>query len=99
LAVAFTEDLSADFYVLKSAGGLADPATFGGATVPVFFDNEYLMAHDMVSTTNPVARALASDFDSSDVGSTITISGLAYTIRDVQPLDDGTEVLLQLEKQ
>ena len=91
----FTEDLSAFF----DTDGFAVDATLGAATIQVIFDNEHRLAHDMVSTTNPVAWAKASDVDSSDVGSTIAISGVSYTIRDVQPVDDGAVVILQLEKQ
>jgi hypothetical protein len=90
----FTEDLDVFF----NTSEFALDATLGAATIQVIFDNEHRMAHDMVSTTNPVALAKAADVDSGDVGSTITISGTAYTIRDVQSQDDGSVVLLQLER-
>ena len=91
----FTEDLSAFFDTDEHALD----ATLGAATIQVIFDNEHRLAHDMVSTTNPVAWAKASDVDSGDVGSTIAISSVNYTIRDVQPMDDGAVVIVQLEKQ
>lgn len=91
----FTEDLSVFFNTNEHAL----PATFGGSTIPVIFDNEHRLTHDMVSTTNPMCWAKASDVDSSDVGSTIVIAGVSYTIRDVQPQDDGAVVIVQLEKQ
>jgi len=91
----FTEDLTVFFNTAEHAVS----ATLGAATIPVIFDNEHRLAHDMVSTTNPVAWAKASDVDSGDVNSTITINGTAYTIRDVQPQDDGAVVLVQLEAQ
>lgn len=93
--MAFTEDLDA-MYVLKSAGGLADPATHAAATKPVYFDNAYLEQLG-VAGTNPVARGLATDFDTGDIGTSIVIGGVTYTIRGVEPIDDGAEVLLQLE--
>jgi len=91
----FTEDLSA-FYVLKSAGGLADPATHASATKPVFFDQGYLEQLG-VAGTNPNARAKASDFAVGDIGTSIVIGGVTYTIRGREKIDDGAEVLLQLE--
>jgi hypothetical protein len=91
----FTEDLDA-FYVLKSAGGLADPATHASVTKPVFFDQGYLEQLG-VAGTNPVARAKASDFAAGDIGTSIVIGGVTYTIRGREKIDDGAEVLLQLE--
>lgn len=93
--MAFTEDLAA-FYALKSAGGLADPATHASATKPVFFDQAYLEQLRMAGT-NPIARARASDFVVGDIGSAIVIGGVSFTIRGREPIDDGAEVLLQLE--
>ena len=91
----FTEDLAA-FYTLKSAGGLADPATHASATKPVFFDHGYVEQLG-VAGTNPTARAQASDFAVGDIGTSIVIGGATYTIRGREPIDDGAEVLLQLE--
>ncbi|MCR4332815.1 MAG: hypothetical protein NUV34_08980 [Sulfuricaulis sp.] len=95
--MAFTEDLS-PFFALKADGGLADPGTVGATPVNVIFDAAYLEPLGIVATTNPVALAQASD-SAAAVGSTITISGTAYTIRGREPIDDGATVLLQLEKQ
>lgn len=89
------EDLDG-LYTLKSAGGLADPATHDGSTKPVYFDNAYLEQLG-VAGTNPVARGLATDFDTGDIGTSIVVGGVTYTIRGVEPIDDGAEVLLQLE--
>lgn len=95
--MAFTEDLSV-YFALKSAGGFADAATVGATTVNVIFDAAYLRALDIVSTTNPVALAQASD-SAAAVGATIVIDSTSYTIRNREPHDDGAIVLLQLEKQ
>lgn len=86
----------AGLYRLKSAGGLADPATHEGATKPVMFDQAYLEQLG-VAGTNPVARARATDFDAGDIGTVIVIDSVSYTIRNREPIDDGAEVLLQLE--
>ena len=94
----FTEDLTEFFDVTY---GFALTATKQDATTAtVIKDEAFLQAHDMVTTTNPVALAKASDFNSTDdVGDTLVISSVTYKIRDVQPQDDGALVLLQLEKQ
>lgn len=89
----FSEDLSVFF----DTNDFAIAATVGTSVVNVIFDREYLRALDIVSGANPVALAKASD-SAAAVGSAITISGTAYTIRDRQPVDDGATVLLQLEK-
>lgn len=93
--MAFTEDLSAYF---DTASGFAVAATYDGATaVEVIFDNEHLLAHDLVSTSNPVAIGKASVFPAAAVTKTLVIAGVTYTIRDRQPMDDGALVRLELE--
>jgi hypothetical protein len=93
----FSEDLDA----FLDDDDHAVAATYNGATtVYVIFDNEHRLAHDMVSSVNPVAVGKASDFPVSGapVGKTLLIFGTTYTIRDRQPMDDGAFVMLQLEK-
>lgn len=91
----FTEDLGAFF---DTAYGHAVAGTYDGATaVSVIFDNEHLLAHDMVSTSNPAAIGLASVFPAAAVTKTLAIAGVTYTIRDRQPMDDGALVRLELE--
>lgn len=96
--MAFTEDLSVFF---DTTYGFAVSATKADAsTKSVILDNEFLLAHGMVSTGNPVALAKASDFSSSDVGNTLVISAVTYKIRDVQAVPpDGALVAVQLENQ
>lgn len=95
--MAFTEDLSAYF---DTSSGFAVAAVYDGATaVDVIFDNEHLIAHDMVSTTNPVVLGKASVFPAAAVTKTLVVSGVTYTIRDRQLIDDGALVRLQLEAQ
>lgn len=94
--MAFTEDLDAFFDT--NDHGLA--GTYDGATaVVVILDNEYLLAHDMVSTTNPVVLGKASVFPAAAVTKSLVVSGVTYTIRDRQLIDDGALVRLQLEAQ
>lgn len=77
---------------------LAIAGTVSGTQVLVNFDREHINSLGMVSGANPVADTWATNTVAA-VGSTITISGTAYTIRDRQPIEDGARVLLQLEKQ
>lgn len=91
----FAEDLSPFFDTTEHATaaalqGLATP-------INVIFDAAYLEALG-VSSTNPVALAKASDVAEADVGKTLTINSVVYTIKDRQPQDDGATVLLQLAK-
>ena len=96
--MAFTEDLSVFF---DATGGFADTATLDAvASGAVIFDRAYLREMGMVSGADPVALAKATDYSSSDVTKTLVINGKGtYTIRDVQPQDDGACVILQLELQ
>jgi len=94
--VAFVEDLSA-FFELKADGGLADPATLqGGAAVNVIFDAEYLTELGMAGT-NPAALAKAADVSAANIGQTLTINAIVYTIRNRRQIDDGATVLLELQ--
>lgn len=91
----FSEDLApffdtADFATSATLQGLGTP-------INVIFDAAYLEALG-VSSTNPVAWAKASDVAEVDVGKTLTINSVVYTINDRQPQDDGATVLLQLSK-
>jgi hypothetical protein len=79
------------------ASELAEDATYDGATaVRVFFDAAYQEALGMAGT-NPVALGKASDFPAAAVGKTLLVSGVTYTIRNREPVDDGALVRLQLE--
>lgn len=91
----FTEDLSPFF---DTVTGFAVAATLqGGAAggVPVIFDAAYIDTLGMAAT-NPVALGKATDFPSAAVGKTLLIGSTTWTIRNRQPQDDGTFVLLQL---
>lgn len=94
--MAFTEDMTVFF---DTVSGFACAATLNAvASGAVIFDRAYLREMGMVSGADPVALAMASDYTSSNVGATLAITGKgSFTIRDVQPQDDGALVLLQLE--
>jgi len=91
----FAEDLTAFF----NTDEFAIAATLQGSATPVnvIFDAAHLEALG-VSSANPVALAVASDVADGDIGKTLTINAVVYTIRDRQPQDDGATVLLQLSK-
>jgi hypothetical protein len=90
----FTEDLD-EFYDLDD---FAEEATYDRDTVIlVIFDNEYAEALDGIAGRAPVARCQASSVDADPTGKPLKLRGVNYTIRNVQPIDDGAEVLLILE--
>jgi hypothetical protein len=91
----FSEDLDAFLCV----DGPAIAATLqGGATEAVrgFFDKAYVDPLGMAGT-NPVFTCKATDVAEGDIGRTLTVAGVTYTIRNRQPQDDGAWVLLQLQ--
>lgn len=96
----FTESLdaflqTADFATAATykAGGVGS-----GTTVNVIFDAAY-QDHLGITGTRPEATGKASDFATMANTDTLTIGSTVYRIVDSQPLDDGSFVLLQLEKQ
>ena len=89
----FDEDLAPFF----ETGDFAVAATLqGGAAVNVIFDAEYIAELGMAGT-NPAALAKAADVSAANIGQTLTINAVAYTIRNRRPLDDGATVLLELQ--
>jgi hypothetical protein len=90
----FAEDLTA-FY---NTDELAEEATYDrDTTIRVMFDHEYAEALDGIAGRAPVARCQAASVDADPTGKRLTLRGVNYTIRNVQPIDDGAEVLLILE--
>lgn len=96
--MAFAEDLSVFF---DDEYGFADTATLDAvASGSVIYDEAYLRELGMVSGSDPIALARASQYTRSDVGKTLVINGKGtFKIRDVQSQDDGALVILQLEVQ
>lgn len=90
----FTEDLTVFF----DDDDFAESATCAGSTANVIRDREYLATQGIVAGANPIVMAKASDFGTSIVGTTITVSGTSWTIRSREPMDDGSVVVLQLEE-
>lgn len=50
-----------------------------------------------IASTNPTAIAKTADVP-SEVGKTLAINGVAFTIIDSDPIDDGAFITLQLQK-
>ena len=85
-----------DFTVFFADFGVQ--ATHTGGAVTVIFDRAHIEAMGgEVSGTGPIALAVTADVASFTPNATsITIGGIAYTVRDIQP--DGTGMsLLVLE--
>jgi hypothetical protein len=99
--VAFTEDLTA-FFDTDDFATSATYTSYGGspATVKVIKDEAFLARLD-VYATNPVAFGKASDFSAvaANGQDTLLIGSTTYRIKSIEPQDDGSTVLLQLEKQ
>ena len=89
-----TEDLDAYLADFGEAFTLQGGAA-GGVTA--IFDNAYLEAVG-IAGSNPVAQCKASAVVAADIGKTFTRvgTGVVYTIRGVEPIDDGAFVQLQL---
>lgn len=94
--MAFTENLRTTYFRLKSEGGLAEPATYEGGTVPVHLDSEYFESVAGVAGSNPVAMGIATDF-ADPIGKSLVVNSVTYTIRNKRAQDDGAMVLLDLE--
>lgn len=74
-------------------------AVSGAASGKVLFDQPDNMAFgDMVQTTEYTATFRVVDFPALAVGNTITISGKAYTVREVVHLEDGAFARATLAK-
>lgn len=72
-------------------------ATIGAATVRGIFDAAYSEGFGIVGGTQPVLRCATSDVSAVVEGTAITIGGVGYTARAVEP--DGTGItLIRLEK-
>jgi hypothetical protein len=91
----FTEDLS-EFFSTDDFAVAATLQGGGAGAVKVIFDEAALQQLGVMTGTNLVALVKATDVAATDVGKTLTINGVAYTIRAHDPIDDGALVQLQL---
>ncbi len=98
--MAFTEDpteflATADFATAMTYKPLG---VGSGTTVNVIFD-EPDQDHLGITGTRPTVRGQASDFVGMRNTDTLTNGSTVYRIVEMRPVDDGTFVDLQLEKQ
>lgn len=82
----FTEDLGAFF----ATGDFAVPAVFGALTAEVLLDapDEELLGGEVLSTEYAI-RYRAGQLTGLTRGSSITVNGINYTVRQVRATDDG----------
>lgn len=89
--MAFTEDFAvffADFGVT---------ATLAGGDVTVIFDQAYIASMGgQIDSTEPTCLLLSSDVTTHNIthGTPITINGVAYAVRGLQPDGTGLTALL-----
>ena len=93
----------ADFISTDLGVFLDDPfavsATSGATTAKVILDQPgEVLANGMVLSTDYTATAKATDFGSLLRGDSITVDSVAYTVREVRPIDDGLLVEISLQK-
>ena len=91
--MAFTETLDTffdDFGVTCTAGAVT---ALGILDMP-----SEVLAGDMVLTTDYSLTAQASDFGSLKYGDSITVNSVAYTVRETRLIDDGSLIVLGLQK-
>ena len=93
MAGAFLTD---DLTDLFQADDFASAATFGGSTINVIFDREYLGVdvggEVEVESNSPILYAATTDVAAAVHGSTIAIGGVTYTV--IGREDDNTGVTM-----
>jgi hypothetical protein len=91
--MAFSEDLSAflnDFGVTCTAGSTT---ALGILDMP-----GQVLADGMVINTDYTLTAKAADFGGLLYGSSITVAGVGYTVREARLIDDGAMVEILMSK-
>jgi hypothetical protein len=91
--MALSEDLGVflnDFGVSCTAGAVS---ALGILDMP-----SQIISGDMVLTTDYTLTARAADFGGLQFGASITVAGVAYTVRETRLIDDGAFVEIGLTK-
>ncbi len=95
MALSFTEDLDAFF----DTPGFTVPVTFGMTTGVGYFESpNEIIADGVVLTTDYAVVVKTSDFSAVTNGSSMTVDGVAYTVREPMLLDDGKIMRVMLMK-
>ena len=91
--MAFTEDLDTYF------ADFSDTVVYNSTTYKGILDQpDEMIADGLVVTTDYQLTAKTSDFGSLIAGASITVDSVAYTVREVRKLDDGTFCEISLQK-
>jgi len=95
MALSFTEDLDAFF----DTPGFTVPVAFGMTTGVGYFESpNEIIADGVVLTTDYAVVVKTSDFPAVTNGSSMTVDGVAYTVREPMLLDDGKIMRVMLMK-
>tara|TARA_R100001510_G_C7489472_1_gene97923 strand:- start:103 stop:393 length:291 start_codon:yes stop_codon:yes gene_type:complete len=93
MALSFAEDLDAFF----DTPGFTVPVVFGGTTSVGYFDSpDQIIADGVILTTDYSILVKTSDFSAVVQGNTMTVDGVAYTVREAMKLDDGKIMRIML---
>ena len=95
MALSFTEDLDAFF----DTPGFTVPVVFDLTTGVGYFESpNEIIADGVVLTTDYAVVVKTSDFSAVTSGSSMTVDGVAYTVREPMLLDDGKIMRVMLMK-
>ena len=73
--------------------------TSGGTTAKAILEQpDLVLAGNQIISTDYQLTARASDFGNLIAGASITVDSVAYTVREVRKLDDGSFVEISLQK-
>ena len=94
--MAFVEDSTTQSAYLNDFGV---SCTSGGTTANGILEQpDQILAGDMIISTEYELITKTSDFGSLVSGDSITVDSVAYTVREVRKLDDGTFCEISLQK-
>ena len=95
MALSFTEDLDAFF----DTPGFTVPVVFGSTTGVGYFESpNEIIADGVVLTTDYAEVVKTSEFSAVATNDSMTVEGVAYTVREPILLDDGKIMRIMLMK-
>lgn len=88
-----------DSYISANSVGLADIATFGAESGPVFVNRPDLVTlSSNAKSTEYQARLKSALFPTIARGASIAIGGDTYIVRNVEYIQDGSEKIIALSR-
>ena len=94
--MAFVEDSTTQSAYLNDFGV---SCTSGSTTANGILEHpDLVLAGNQIVSTDYQLTAKTSDFGSLVAGASITVDSVAYTVREVRKLDDGSFVEISLQK-